>query len=576
MATNPADPAAIAAEIAAAITTALQGTTTTATTPTFTPPTPKIGGIAKINNIELCAWTGGKPKRDWSALDPGASTAPVSPNQYRSTNVSASQKGHSFRQKGLDTLFKRNADLNSFQHHIWTHVVDCGLDSVTYAPDPIDSTRMSCIIHEHTRFSLESIEAAMTVQVKKYDAYDKMNDAEITQLLMNSLEQDLAKELRDIRHETDSFPVVWMHFIRLIKSISIDRYEHLKARIKSRKPSQYPGQDMTQLASAFRQDAKELEIAGQYDHNLTLHMLDAFLEGGGSGNEDFRYPLRGLKEHLVKELLRAGHMNASDANNHLIKAGLTYRDICRQVVEVYRNQFDNQKWPPARHATDSKAPPSTFGNLACSSDPVTVAQVYALIQQYNSSSNSSNPKKSGTCHNCGKDGHWARECPEPKQGTGKKQVSHGAKGFPNSSKKPSSRPAIGWKKTPPTGGESSTKTMQGRTWHWCAKCSRWSTTHGTDGHTGKPGSTTPSANALFLNPSAWYCAVPLPAAVAAPPLVVPWYHQVPWSHVAVGLVLGLLAALIPSSAWTALAHPFFTNWLLVFAPLHWLLLLVGT
>lgn len=572
MATNPADPAAIAAEIAAAIATALQGTTSA--NPTFTPPTPKIGGIAKINNIELCAWTGGKPKRDWTALDPGAPTDPVSPNQYRSTNVSASQKGHSFRQKGLDTLFKRNGDLNNFQHHIWTRAVDCGLDSVTYVADPIDPDRMSCIIHEHTRFSLERVEAAMATQVKEYDSYDRMNDAEMTHLLMNSLEQDLAKELRDIRHDSDSFPVVWMHLIKFIRSVSIDRYEHLKARIKSRKPSQYPGQDMSQLASAFRLDAKELEIAGQYDHNLTLHMLDAFLEGGGSGNEDFRYPLRGLKEHLVKELLKAGHMNALDANKHLMKEGLTYRDVCRQVVDVYRNQFDNQKWPPARHATDSKAPPSSFGNLACSSDPVTAAQVHSLIQQYTSSSNTSSTKKSGTCHNCGKEGHWARDCKEPKVGNGKRQVNSGGKGSPNSSRKPSHQ-ANGWKKKAPATGDPTTKVTQGRTWHWCAKCSRWSTTHGTDGHTGKAGSSTPSANAMFLNPSVWYSAVPVPLDAQDG---LPWYHallSVSWTYVFVGLILGLLAALVPSSVWTAMAHPFFTNWLLVFAPLHWLLLLLG-
>jgi hypothetical protein len=26
--------------------------------------------------------------------------------------------------------------------------------------------------------------------------------------------------------------------------------------------------------------------------------------------------------------------------------------------------------------------------------------------------------------------------------------------------------------------------MNGKTWHWCAHCTRWSTTHGTAGHTG--------------------------------------------------------------------------------------------
>ena len=38
---------------------------------------------------------------------------------------------------------------------------------------------------------------------------------------------------------------------------------------------------------------------------------------------------RGLiKEHLVKELLRAGHLGAVDATNkHMVVEGLTYRDV---------------------------------------------------------------------------------------------------------------------------------------------------------------------------------------------------------------------------------------------------------
>ncbi len=67
-------------------------------------------------------------------------------------------------------------------------------------------------------------------------------------------------------------------------------------------------------------------------------MLEVFLEGGGHGREDFRYPLRGLKERVMKELLRAGHMKASDAGRHMIKEGHTYRDVCREVVDVYHTQ----------------------------------------------------------------------------------------------------------------------------------------------------------------------------------------------------------------------------------------------
>jgi hypothetical protein len=39
------------------------------------------------------------------------------------------------------------------------------------------------------------------------------------------------------------------------------------------------------MASDMRADAKALQIAGQFDHNLTLHILNSFLEAGGSNKK---------------------------------------------------------------------------------------------------------------------------------------------------------------------------------------------------------------------------------------------------------------------------------------------------
>ena len=51
--------------------------------------------------------------------------------------------------------------------------------------------------------------------------------------------------------------------------------------------------------------------------------------------------------------------------------------------------------------------------------------------------------------------------------------------------------------------------MEGRAWRWCSKCGRWSTTHGTDQHSGPArtptagGSAHSHANTLYALPSAW-------------------------------------------------------------------------
>jgi hypothetical protein len=49
-----------------------------------------------------------------------------------------------------------------------------------------------------------------------------------------------------------------------------------------------------------------LTTAGQYDHNLTLGMLKIFLLAGGSGNEDYCFPFRSVKQKLEQVLLDIG------------------------------------------------------------------------------------------------------------------------------------------------------------------------------------------------------------------------------------------------------------------------------
>jgi len=254
-----------------------------------------MGGIIQVGKDEHSPWTGGLPKSDWSGLQPSASTVPVSPNQYRPFNIATSQKGHIYRQQGLPSKFTRNNDLASFEHQVWQHLLDTGMDTIAYVPDPIEPLTMVNSVKGHYRFSIDSCSKMIATQLLKYDAYDRTNNLEATNFLFNSLSKDLSQELRDVIVDEDPFPVVFVHLMNLLRSTSIDRFENIKVKIKTRHPSKYPGQDVSRMASDFRADAQLLEIAGQYDHNLTLHMIDAFLEAGGLNNEDYRYPLRSLK-----------------------------------------------------------------------------------------------------------------------------------------------------------------------------------------------------------------------------------------------------------------------------------------
>ena len=72
-----------------------------------------------------------------------------------------------------------------------------------------------------------------------------------------------------------------------------------------------------------------------------------------------------------------------------------------------------------------------------------------------------------------------------------------------------------WKLVAPKSGEDQTKSVNGKTFHWCGKCGNWTTTHSTESHTGtspqknssnKSTRRTPSSaesNLVSWEPSAW-------------------------------------------------------------------------
>ena len=476
-----------------------------------------MGGIIQTTEKDFIPWTGGRPLVDWSGLDPTSRMTPKSPNQQRPVSSSAAQKGHIYRQTGITTkkLSRADLDLPHFETRVWRHLCDTGLDTIAYVPNPIGSTEMINVIQEHDRFSVDSVIKLVANQVKKYDDYDIQSDDEATEFLKASLDYDLEKELRDVERPDDVFPVTFMRLIHLIRSTSSERYAKIKLRLQNRKPTMYPGQNLTMMASDMRADAKILETARQYEHSLTQLMLDNFLEAGGSNNEDFRYPLRAVKVRLDAAILAIGYLDREAANQYMASEKLSYRDICDLASEGYRNQSDSARgWPPARGVQDSRTPPKAYGNAAISSiDPATLAHAYALLQTTPGAGGKAKP--TDVCLTCGKTGHWARDCPQKKSETSKKsgpkmgarRSMRGAHHGRQSRDRLPPRPEDKWKTVAPAPGQPTTKHHDNKPFHWCAKCVRWTPTHTTATHKG-PAKTADSvmplqANFVFDTPSAW-------------------------------------------------------------------------
>lgn len=495
--------------------------------PTLQPPKPTNGGVVQISGSEYAAWTGGKPKHDWSGLDDKALKDYTTPNQLRPVSVSSDQKAYNFRKKGREEKLAMGGDLAAFQKAVRDHLEGTGMDTIGYLPDPEEPTKMIPVIEYYAKYTVEAGRESSDKLYPKFDKYDRTNDKAATEFLLESLDPKLRdtvdEKLQDEPRNT--FVVTWLQLIETFRRFSSEHYDKLKAQIKARRPSQYPAEDLETLARDFRQDARELDKASQYEHKLTLEMVKIFLMACGDSNEDFKHPIRQVKEKLTKALEDIRYKDYVEARRYMKKQKLLFTDVCTVAEKSYKDQKDTNTWPPALTVRDSKAPPSSFGaSMACGevNQMPSEAQINAMIQnQVGKALNND------VCYICKKPGHWARACPDRKNANGNGQRNGNGNGNSNGSRyngngRNSGRSngrgngrgnqgtgvTRGWKYTAPGPGEPHSKTVNGLKFEWCggpSKCNRWTTTHNTDSHRKNAGKKEAHANLTQIeDPSVWH------------------------------------------------------------------------
>ena len=177
----------------------------------FKPPEPTMGGLTQIETDKWLAWTGGKPKVDWSGLADEHLADYKSPNQMRPVY---DVKGYNHRKSGLTFKFNKCDMLIPFKKRVWTHLKDNGLDSISYLPDM--RNEMLCVIYDHLRYTLESANAASVEQAALYDKYDVTNNIAAVAFLLDSLSPALFETISEKLEESDSFHVVWLELMNEI------------------------------------------------------------------------------------------------------------------------------------------------------------------------------------------------------------------------------------------------------------------------------------------------------------------------------------------------------------------------
>ena len=194
----------------------------TAGSKTFKPVKPTFGDIAEVGTDIWAAWTGGKPKADWSELEDTKPTT-ITATQYRATSITSQAKSRAYRVAGYATKFTRSSDLQTFEKKIMKHFVAYDMDTITYVENPTDSKSVVSVITNHGLFTLKG-GSKLGDKIKKdhFDTYCHENDRDAKEFLMNCLDDELESQLYENCDDDCSFVTLWLNLIHIIRSISID------------------------------------------------------------------------------------------------------------------------------------------------------------------------------------------------------------------------------------------------------------------------------------------------------------------------------------------------------------------
>ena len=276
-----------------------------------------------------------------------------------------------------------------------------GMDTIMYLKDPRDRTKMVNLLMDHTQFTQAYVKTAIEEQQKLYDSYNCSNDHSASYALLDSLDISFKRYVKDHLPDDFCFPLVWMQVIKALQSDSLECFKTIKCELENIKPQQYPGQNVTDMSLDMTYHCQALTTAGVWDHQLCSSILSTFLLT--NGDEMYCHSLIAMKASLEDELKKVRFMEHADGTTQIHRNRLTNAGICDLTETWYEEAKGVGKWPPATHAKDSKAPPSSF----------TQAEVHTLVQCFQKGQSTSKPcdKSNDTCNLCREKGHWANECP---------------------------------------------------------------------------------------------------------------------------------------------------------------------
>ena len=431
-----------------------EGIIAKAVAPMAPPIAPKIGGL--YMNYQ---WTGGKPTVAWDATE---NREPESPFCYRFDDPAKQLKSYQALTTCSTTKFKRNDasyTLPSFLRDITWHTDHAGMDSVFYFVNPADTTERLSILSFHSRFTTAEVTNQLVMN-RANGTYDKFDEANLKMSyvwLSNALDETLLAAVRPQFREKMTGPELFMIVVSEVQSDSIRSLRKKERVFEQLALAQFPAENVKNLNNQILDTCDELERAGSLPDDAILTITEKYC---AATSEEFKI------HFLTRRSNVEDHLKAIAGKDASVVAALpnriTFRSLAAESNEKYQGLLDNGAWMPAN--ADKGAAPQAF---------MTQADVEGLLKQ---KLDKGGGMANITCFNCGQKGHVANKC------------THG------SNIPAATPPGTGggtpagraWMRVQPPTGTPETKVVNGKTWHWCEQCNRWSTTHSTSTHRSKP------------------------------------------------------------------------------------------
>ena len=95
---------------------------------------------------------------------------------------------------------------------------------------------MLSVVEHHGRFTLPYTIAESDRVVYQWDEYDRNNDDEAIQFLLDSLQADFKKSIQQLMKDDSTFAKVWITIMRKCNQNSLEYFRRMESNIKKCSP----------------------------------------------------------------------------------------------------------------------------------------------------------------------------------------------------------------------------------------------------------------------------------------------------------------------------------------------------